>query len=78
MMPAVVAVSCWLELAAGDALRFYAVIYAEIYTETVGRTFDDQCFALVEDTAGALLGLWQAIRVYAQSRNGKSSSMVPP
>ena len=74
MMPAAVAVSCWLELAAGEALRFYA----EIYAETVGRTFDDQCFALVEDTAGALLGLWQAIRVYAQSRNCKSSSMVPP
>lgn len=74
MMPAVVPVFCWLAVATAEALR----ICAQTCAESFGRVFDDQWFALIEDAAGALLGLWQAIRVYAQSRNGKSSSMVPP
>lgn len=74
MMPAVVPVFCWLAVAAAEALR----ICAQTYAESFGRVFDDQWFALIEDAAGALLGMWQAIRVYAQSRNSKSSSMVPP
>ncbi|HKW85293.1 MAG TPA: hypothetical protein VJN68_16215 [Burkholderiaceae bacterium] len=78
MMAAVVHDFCCLELAAGDVLRLYAEAYGETYAEIFGWAFDGHGFALVEDAAGALIGLWQAIRIYAQSRDSKSSSMVPP
>ena len=77
-MAAVVHDFSWLELATGDMLRLYAEAYGETCAEIFGWAFDGHGVALAEDAAGALIALWQAARIYAQSRDSKSSSMVPP